>query len=386
MREHFQLSAARIAAARLDQMRVEFGLGHDEDLNWFNHTKVDGRLDSNRTRQIGKLESAIARTLADVQKLNDKDAKETKRAFTGYIAEYRRQVEQPYIHYGRTGDYMLHFEVRPEHYERGARDRHGGLNRDMGPDTGNRVVDMRFQNELEFNAYACRTEGAVRLPARSTSPDRRACSEEHLGRRPHGRSLHEDRRRYAALHQKLSERIRENKAYDADTKERMIREIVDSHLASMPERSPLKAQMFADLVAGLQQGSDRVVRASGRRWPTTRSSARRRPAAWREAFADINKAMRRCARRPAGARRNRSRELREADEGARQRSAAVGEHADVVDGLRALAAPWRLGLSACVHADQRLPAVADDAALARRHVRLRALDRDGRAYGKAFRA
>jgi hypothetical protein len=54
---------------------------------------------------------------------------------------------------------MLHFEVRPEHYE-GVRKLVTEMDRDMGPDTGNRVVDMRFQNELEFNAAVAKFEAS----------------------------------------------------------------------------------------------------------------------------------------------------------------------------------------------------------------------------------
>jgi hypothetical protein len=177
---------------------------------------------------------------------------------------------------------------------------------------------------------------------------------------------------------KLSERIRANKAYDNDTKEMMVRELVDSHLASMPERNPLKANMFADLSAG---SSKDLIDAFAKRQTMANNALISAQASSRmaEAFTSINNVDEATMRETPGW-SSTAVELASYEKQMKERVADLQQSVNtpVVDGLRALAAPWRLGLSAAYMLTNSYQPFQMTLQQLGGHVRLRALDgRDG---------
>jgi hypothetical protein len=390
LRDFSELGLTRHFAMNMDNARRVFGHGADENLHWFTHTQHEGRSDGSITRQTGKLQSAMARNVGEakaklaslgaddasrtahvdklVQLRNSKadpdlvkktetdyqkkmDSPEVKEALDHYRTleslqrEYKRQLAQPYVHFGRTGEYMIHFEYKPEHHEAirkiltGSLKDKTGLDRDMGPDTGNHVVDLRFDDEMQHR-YA---DGLFdELKKAGAFVNEEGKSTYAVGRTV-DRYKHTDGATPTFI-RKMQERIDGLEGMEPDTKALMKRQLVDAHYAAMPDSNPLKAQMMADMTHGAstdfiqtwakRQTMQNHALVSGFSMARMGDALNRLDASMKEIRNSGNADL--------------SNELSSYEKETKARIAAMAESTNtpVVDFMRAFTAPFRLALSA----------------------------------------
>jgi hypothetical protein len=347
IRQHNELSFARHYATLLNEVRNAYGVGRDSDLDWWSHTKdANGFAQRDPQVQLDKLNSTIARSRGQAKAGTNG---EYNTAVAALLTEYDRQRGTPYIHFGRTGDHYVHFEVKPEFYEAvrkivtGDPMKAGGLGRDMGPDTGMRVVNMAFDSPSQ-HSYAIKQLEALQKQGafHKLGDDGKEVSTWSAGTQVDRFSATDGAT--PLFIRKLQERIRESVDIPDDMKDRMVREITDAHIAAMPDTNPMQAQRFADKAQG---SSTDLIETFARRQTMSNNGlvSAYSHAHLGGALADLNSAMKAIKTTPgmdAVAREfaNYENEVKE-----RIADMQVPVRTPMFDWMRALAAPFRLALS-----------------------------------------
>lgn len=225
------------------------------DLDWSTHRELtpaaqEAKLNGAMAYMQGKINDKLkALNLVDAKGEAAKDASSLKTGVDGLLTEYNRQKAVPYVHLGRAGDYHVGFTVadKPGAWEKvgalvGA-DRHqGGLQRDWREPIGtNRRVYMRFDSEAALN------DATSKLKAmRDQQLFHDDKGEDTFYDGPvieHSRAADNATPEFV---RSLSKRINDSAQYDDETKQQLVRDLVDTYRQQSPETSPLKAAMFSD--------------------------------------------------------------------------------------------------------------------------------------------
>lgn len=266
---HNGLSHTRHYAGMLDTINKTWGMGNNPELDWVTHTKVRSGPDVGRSQLDPKVQhDALNKAMTDAKSAVDarlksagfdpeskagKEATAHKEAVDSLFEEYNRQRAIPYVHRGRSGDYMIHFEVGGGTAEWEAvrkivtgATKDGGLDRDMGPEVGdNRHVDMRFDNEMHHVAAIKRLSDLEKAGTFKTAAGENTFAAGLVA----GRYKTTDGATPTFV-RKLKSKIDADETLSADAKEAVQRQITDTYLQQMPESSPLKATMQSDNTAG----------------------------------------------------------------------------------------------------------------------------------------
>lgn len=363
-----RLDHARHYADKVAQVLQIWGMHTHEkiagkygDLDWVAHHDVAPQIQEDRLRSAithaqGQVDE-IHKGLNLVDKKSDaaKDSTQLKETLDGLIGEYKKQRDTPYLHLGRSGDYHVMFEVAqtPGAWDRVGKivsgDRAaGGLERDwnvepFGEGTKSRRVYMRFDSEQAHNdavskLAALRTEGVFNRAATESQPAESTWTNGRVDEKyskVDGAS--------AGFIRAIKRKVMDSDRSD-DQKMQIMRDITDTWLQQQPETSPLKAQMFADNVAGSSKDfvntfADRMTMSNA---ALTSARAAPRIAA---ALESLSSSMREI-NKTDGLDKYKLRMARYAEE-MKSRAADLQQpvNSPKIDKIRAITAFWRLGLS-----------------------------------------
>lgn len=269
---HNDLMFTRHYAAKLENIIREFGAHMVPEmepiynaLNWTNHRRDANYRETPAQRQQELLQGAMGqarKVIDDIAKQEMQAGPQSKGALDAMSMkslvddlgqEYSRQRAVPYLHIGRSGDYMVMFTVAdaPGAWDRvgelvGRGRTGGGLERGWGvPYDGNRRVYMRFDNE---GMYLDAVKKLRPFLDEGLFKDGEGNSSWASG--PITDKLQALDAATPQFVRGLRDKILANDEYDTTTKDRLVRDLTDSWLQQLPETSPLKASIYRDGLVG----------------------------------------------------------------------------------------------------------------------------------------
>lgn len=394
------LMLARQTAVHVDNMRKLAGYARDPQLDPMTHAfDKDYRSQLIPQKQLDALDSALTRARVEANVGGNEGYAAT---IKGMLDEHERQRATPYVHFGRSGDLFVHFEIadKPGLYDRVRQIVAGdtnmsnpadtGLGRDMGPEIagGSRTVHMRFENEMQQKAAIAkledlRKEGVFDKTSKDAVGNDTTENTWAAGRiGDHTKVL--DGVTPSWL-RGFEERIKDQEWSD-DVKKQALNELRDAYIQSLSDGNPLKAAKRADLSAGasrdmLASYADRMTMAN-HGLVTTASTVR-----MGEAMGRIDAALKDINGTPGST--DTANHLGVYRDEIKGRVADMQQpvNTPIRDALRAFAAPFRLALSpAYMVMTAYQPLQMTLPTLGGKHGFTNTALSMGRAYGKAFGA